>query len=214
MKRKLWTFGDSFTDRFTNTGWSEKYVEWKGYAPKVYGEIIADKLDLELINLGKAGSDNYTIFQTICDVSNSVKSDDMIIIGWSSPLRYRLVNMYNRWWPIIPHSDTTMITFENVSKNTMNEIAVNRAHNLYVYEVNSWIKLLNYTFLKNNIIHWSPFEGMVQNFFGGIESIKTETGGELDDSHYSEKGQQMLSDTLLLMLSQNINKKLINVKLI
>jgi len=209
MKRKLWTFGDSFSDRFANTGWSVKYVEWKGYTPKVYGEIISDKLELDLRNLGKAGSDNYTIFQTICDVSNGIKPDDIIIIGWSSPLRYRLVNMYNNWGSIIPNSDNTMMNFENVSKDTMDEISVNRIHSLYVEEVNSWMKLLNYAFSKNNIIHWSPFEGMTHNFFAGIEQIKIETNWELDDSHYSEKGQQMLSDELLFMISQNRNKKLI-----
>jgi hypothetical protein len=209
MKRKLWTFGDSFTDRFANTEWSVKYVEWKGYTPKVYGEIISDKLELDLRNLGKAGSDYYTIFQTICDVSNGIKPDDIIIIGWSSPLRYRLVNMYNNWGSIIPNSDKTMVTFENISEITMNEISVNRTHNLYIEEVCSWVRLLNYKFSKNIIIHLSPFQEMPYNYFSGIERIGIETNGILDDSHYSEKGHQMLSDELILMISQNRTKKLI-----
>ena len=50
MKRTLWTFGDSFTARFANTGWSTNYVKWKGYIPKVYGEIISDKLEMQLQN--------------------------------------------------------------------------------------------------------------------------------------------------------------------
>ncbi len=117
--------------------------------------------------------------------------------------------MYNNWGSIIPNSDKTMVTFENISEITMNEISVNRTHNLYIEEVCSWVRLLNYTFSKNIIIHWSPFQEMPYNYFSGIERIGIETNGILDDSHYSEKGHQMLSDELILMISQNRTKKLI-----
>ena len=49
----LWTFGDSFTDFFyppdkSEIHWRQKYIKFKGYTPKVYGEIIAEKLNLNL----------------------------------------------------------------------------------------------------------------------------------------------------------------------
>jgi len=68
MKRTLWTYGDSFTESMnTATGalWVDEYVGWKGYIPKVYGEIISDNMGMELVNLGKGGSDNYSIFQSV-----------------------------------------------------------------------------------------------------------------------------------------------------
>ena len=68
MKKTLWTFGDSFTESFGTTkgrNWIDNYIDWKGYVPKVYGEIISDEMGFELVNLGKGGSDNYSIFQNI-----------------------------------------------------------------------------------------------------------------------------------------------------
>ena len=49
--KTLWTFGGSFTERYTDKyNWSRDYIKWKGYTPKVYGDIIAEKLDLDLKN--------------------------------------------------------------------------------------------------------------------------------------------------------------------
>ena len=63
----LWTFGDSMTAGYTEgSGWADKYIEWKGYKPKIYPEIISDKLGMELKNLAKGGYDNYSIFETLC----------------------------------------------------------------------------------------------------------------------------------------------------
>ena len=50
MKKTLWTFGDSFTQSFSDStdSWVKVYCDWKGYIPKVYGEILADTLQFNL----------------------------------------------------------------------------------------------------------------------------------------------------------------------
>ena len=212
MKRKLWTFGDSFTESFSDNKatWVERYCEWKRYTPKVYGEIISDKMGFQLMNLGKGGSDNYSIFQKICNSVDTIKSDDVIIIGWSSVTRFRLVNMYDMWKPIIPVYERNDANLANISQTTIDEIIVNRSHNLYFEEVHSWVKLLNFTFSNNILIHWSPFLGEHHhNYFRNLTTIRRETNNDIDDGHYSEMGHIELANALMGMISEKRTKKII-----
>jgi len=212
MKRTIWTFGDSFTESFLdNTApWVQSYCEWKGYTPKVYGEIISDRMGLQLVNLAKGGSDNYSIFQSICNSVNNINSDDIIIIGWSSVARFRLASKYDLWKPILPAYERNRVNLANISEMTVDEIMVNRTHKLYFEEVRSWQKLLDFTFSNNIIIHWSPFSGEHSpNYFKNLTNIRRETNNDIDDGHYSEIGHIELSDALMSMISQNRTKKLI-----
>lgn len=208
MKRKLWTFGDSFTESFSDNDalWVSKYVQWKGYVPKVYPQIISEEFDLELKNMAKGGWDNYSIFESICNSAKYIGSDDIIIVGWSSTTRFRLVNNYGKWKPIIPNFDRNDKLLDDISKSTIDEILVNRQSSLYANEVKSWINLLDYTFKSNTIIHWSPLDRMAtKNFYDTIalESIKLETNGEINDGHFSEKGHIQISNILMSMIRDN-----------
>ena len=41
----VWTFGDSLTAPYSEDyDWSNNYIKWKGYIPKVYGDIISDQV--------------------------------------------------------------------------------------------------------------------------------------------------------------------------
>jgi len=201
----VWTFGDSNTDGFRSSDlWARKYVEWKGYQPKVYGEIIAEKLDLELVNLGKGGSDNYTIFETFCESIDRIKKNDIIIFGWSSPLRYRLVSYWGIWKSIIPNLDSNDNSLKNISNNTLDELLLNRNHRLYSIEVNYWIRLINLAFKDNIIVHWTSFESEINAIFiGGIGRISLDTNGEIADGHFSEKGHLELSEKLMATFIKN-----------
>jgi len=203
----VWTFGDSNTDGFRSSDlWARKYVEWKGYQPKVYGEIIAEKLDFELVNLGKGGSDNYTIFETFCESIDKIKKNDIIIFGWSSQIRFRLVADGGVWKSILPMYEKKTNEIKNISQDTIDEMLVNRNHYLYSIEVNNWIKLINFTLKNNTVIHWTAFKSSINSIFiGGIERISIETNDEIIDGHFSEKGQLELSDKLLSTFIKNKN---------
>ena len=198
MSQKLYIFGDSFSAGFSfESNWTNPYVNWKGYTPKGFGEIISQKLNLELINLAENASDNYSILQKFCDNVKNIKKNDLVIIGWSSPLRFRLVS--NDWITILPNYDkfsTKEIDKTKISESTLIEILLNRDDIRYCNEVNSWIKLLNN--LDKKIIHWTPFDQRLDcMFLSKFETIVTETNGELNDWHFSENGHLQLSDLFI-----------------
>lgn len=198
MSQKLYIFGDSFSAGFSfESNWTNPYVNWKGYTPKGFGEIISQKLNLELINLSENASDNYSILQKFCDNEKNIKKNDLVIIGWSSPLRFRLVS--KDWITILPNHDkfsTKEIDKTKISESTLIEILLNRDDIRYCNEVNSWIKLLNN--LDKNIIHWTPFDQRLDcMFLNKFETIFTESNGELNDWHFSENGHIQLSDLFI-----------------
>lgn len=207
----LWTFGDSLTEGYSEyDDWSRLYIEWKKYKPKVYGEILSEKLNLKLQNLGKGGLDNYTIFQIFCDVSNKIKEDDLVIFGWSSPLRFRLATANNKWNTYIPNFEKNYVNITTINHLTIKEILVNRESYLYCEEVNSWIKLIN-NYLKNTkIVHWTHFDQRLRALcIKKIETIAQETNNKIYDNHFSENGHFELSEKLFNLIKSKTPNKLL-----
>jgi len=207
----LWTFGDSLTAPFDKKyEWSRNYLQWKGYDPKVYPNLISEKLNLQLNNLAIPGSDNYSIFQTFCNISHKIKKDDVVIFGWSSPIRFRLATKYNTWKTFIPNYSENQADIEGVSPESINEILLNRENLNFSEEVNSWIKLIE-TFLgdiKN--VQWTTFDHRLNaHMIRNLQTIRVETNGEVDDGHFSEKGHVELSEILMTHLTMKKNKSLI-----
>jgi hypothetical protein len=200
----VWTFGDSFTEGFkSEDSWAKTYVEWKGYVPLTYGEIISNKLNYEIINLGKSGFDNYSIFETFCKNIKKIKDNDIVIIGWSDVGRFRLSNENEEWKRLLPNTFDGTNKLNNISQNTIDEILVNRLSNLYVEEVNSWIELIKMSSNNFKVINWSTFnKGEINGIFvKGVEKIKSETKGVIDDGHFSENGQKQLSEILFMEIN-------------
>jgi hypothetical protein len=211
----LWTFGDSYTENFRyDIWWCKDYLNWKGYIPKVYGEIISEKLNLKLKNYGQGGTNNYQIFQTICNNINNIKKNDIVIISWSELDRFRIVNKENNWELIYnnkSHILEKLKKCEHISNTTIEEILINRYTNKkkYLEEIKSWEIIIKKSLAKNNLIFWSPFDDdeygeMMQMF----ETIKKETNNKINDKHFSETGQLHLSYILLerLGITQNRTK--------
>lgn len=196
----LWTFGDSLTEGFKSTDfWATTYVKWKGYVPTTYGQIISKELNYELINLGKGGSDNYSIFENFINNIDNFQNGDIVIIGWSEVGRFRLATKSNTWTSFVPNFDNNLTNMENVSNQTIMEVCVNRLSDVYVDEVNMWINFIKKTINNFKIINWSTFnQGKLDGLFvNGIEQITKETNGKINDAHFSEKGQKQLSNILM-----------------
>lgn len=220
----IWTFGDSYTAPFTPdpnlTDWRNKYCDWKGYVPKVYGDVISETLGMPLKNLGRGGTDNRTILDSIIDSLGTIKDEDIIIIGWSSVIRYRLVNKSNKFQSVLPSIPKKIykdLGFD-VKPSTLEDILVNRSHINYVKEHNKIMKMIRFLFKNNKILQWSPFcmnncmDGMkVENIILEIENITEESGGIVDDGHYSEQTQRELAKKLLAILDKggSISNKMI-----
>ena len=221
---RIWTFGDSYTAPYApypnSNDWRNKYCDWKGYVPKVYGDIISETLGMPLKNLGRGGTDNRCILDSIIDSLNFIKEDDIIIVGWTSHIRFRMVNKHNNFQGVLP--STILIPYKNidfdVSQSTIEEMLVHRSHVNYVKEHNKIIKLVDHLFKKNVLIQWSPFymnnseDGMkVENIILPITTIRDETDGEINDGHFSEKTQREVAEKLLAILDKggSISNKLI-----
>lgn len=204
---KLFIFGDSFSCRFNNTFFDD-YTKWKGYVPKYFGDIISNELAIHHHNYAKLGSDNYTIFESICNNITKVKPNDMMIIGWTSRNRFRIVDTNNLNWKMVTMNSSN--TDNTISKQSIDELFLNRSSVLYAYEVNSWIHLLNSLLPNTKIINWcwSEYEKEINALnLPNMETIGYETNGELKDMHYNELGHLQLSDVFLKELQKNkINK--------
>lgn len=226
--RKLWIFGDSYSEpfsKFNGMEWKPQYASWKGYMPKYYGDFLTEEFKLFHINNAIGGADNYTIFEKIISFLDKINSKDIIIIGWSHTLRFRIVNNVGGFNTIRPSilDDVFELNgkapYMDLSDNTIKEIVINRNSNLYINEVNNFIKILNFSFKKNTIIHWSPFRqdlnGMLTTIPSilNLEMISDETDGIVKDSHFSENAHKKLaerfSDVIINYESFKIKKSFI-----
>lgn len=205
---KLWAFGDSFTEGFNyNQHWCKEYLDWKGYIPKGYAEILSETLQLELMNFGKCAWDNYSIFESFCRVVTEIEKEDLVIFGWTNPIRFRLTDSNGDWHYFVPSVMPDTIHAEYMNKDSIQQIISNRHNSKYSEEVNLWINLIEHTLKDNIVIHWTPFDSNINAIvLNGFETIRNETNAVLKDVHYSEKGQLQLSNTLLTLYNR-IKKK-------
>lgn len=197
----VWTFGDSMTERYNPAyKWSRDYIDWKGYVPKVYGNFVSEMLNYDLQNLGVAGCDNYTIFERFCNAYPKIQDGDIVIIGWTSSIRFRLVDKNGQWKSLVPNFENHIPNFNSISESTINETLINRDHKKYIDEVNNWIGFIDSACVNKKIIHWDTIKGdgefNTYHFFE-MEKIREETNGECNDSHFSENGQKELAVNLI-----------------
>jgi hypothetical protein len=99
---KLWTFGDSFTAghgcKFTSNGvfslntpasfYVSTYKNYIDSNKKIWPEIVADSLGLELYNISKNGMTNESIIDVILKYIVDIKKDDIVILQSSTLGRY------------------------------------------------------------------------------------------------------------------------------
>ena len=205
MKKKLWIFGDSFSMDYSldRAPWCVDYIKFKGYNTKSYGHFLAEDMDMDLEIFAEGGSDNYTIFNKLCDNVDYIKSGDMVIIGWGPTTRFRLVNEDTGRWMFVNQANEG-VYFNNTFKNsTINELLVNRMDILYEMEVKGWVKIINKAMNNNNIkvFYWSWIKMHVNKF----ERVCDETNNIITDGHWSENGHKQFSEYFL----KNIINKLI-----
>jgi hypothetical protein len=216
---KLWVFGDSNSALYTDVTmqlqhWIKPYIEYLGYEPKHFSQILAEKLNLDLENYGMGGSDNYTIFESLFhQIKNFDKSNDIIFVGVSDPSRFRIVEHdkdYFRSIAVGGHNNTL-----SVSKDTLDEILANRSHPLFAKEFEYQINLFKLALTGYKIYFWTPFDPLreakgVINLMklgylykrGNITSINQETDGLISDGHFGEKGNLLLAELFYTFMNE------------
>jgi lysophospholipase L1-like esterase len=91
---KLYGYGDSWT---AGEGSSTDKSEWEKFS---YIKLLGDKLNIPSINYGISGNSNQKIFnKVVADVKErKIKSDDLVIVMWSSSLRDTVSFLPNDEW--------------------------------------------------------------------------------------------------------------------
>jgi hypothetical protein len=201
----IWTFGDSFSTIWEKMyGIGIQYKEYKGYQPKIFSDYLATLLNTDVKQCGIGGVDNNTIFECIIDKIDTITTNDVVIIGWTEPSRFR-VEKNNKWNTI---RNLELESHKFIDINTLEQIRINRMSRLYWDEIINWSKLLSNIFeLKGiKVIFWSPFalrtdihlkkQLLPKDWYVGtsLNRLREETNNVINDDHFSESGHKELAD--------------------
>jgi hypothetical protein len=235
---KLYTFGCSFThgfhlDDFSNgTNLMIRYRNWRlnQELPKIWPEIVADCLGLDLDNHGWPGSSVYKIFDRFCKQSNKFTKDDVVILEWTRIHRFRLYS--DGYFPTIlpifnPNIDNGS---QPISKKGIIEFQVIRTEQPWINEIYSFMKLAKEICdsIGCELYFWSADDYILNKedinikknwktlgveskcdltqflrLTKGAHTIYEETNGVVDDQqHYGEMGHKIMGE----LFCDEINK--------
>jgi hypothetical protein len=220
MTNTLFTFGCSYTANY-NIMTNQKYKDFKGgMLPDVWPKVLSKKLNIDLRNYGEPGIGNEQIFHNFCKHINEINENDTLIIGWTFLQRHRWVNLNKSQWVTVGvgSKDDNIIT-----KNTNDEIIINRTNSLYIQNVYDYEKIIdlyceckkidvyywsgdkeiiyrqpkellnNSKYLSNNFIREDEIP-FDEVFRRGGELIVTETKGLIQDHHMGESGHRIMAE--------------------
>lgn len=215
----LHTFGCSHTACFETSVDRAEFIKYKEYRggsyPKIWPELLSEKLNLKLNNAAVGGASNYEILQSFCDNVEKFQEGDIVIIGWSYKERFRVVDYFDGKFVKVGAGYNAELY--NISINTINEMLFNRAHEKWLEEIQSWEKAIRRLCNSSRVqlVFWSFDSNIYKDKLDfdlvqlGAETIATETKGEIDDAHYGEKGHRVQYEYFLQILNNLNDKKLI-----
>ena len=148
----IWIFGDSFSVSFDQPQnepplrWKE-YVDFLGYVPKMYFDYLSEEYQTTIQNFSKGGMDNVYIFQKFMENYEYIKPDDIIIFGWTEISRFKFVGDGDTW------VSSNVNNRKYLSKSTMEQLKVNRSHEMYRSELITQINFINKILPNNKVVH-------------------------------------------------------------
>lgn len=220
MKNKLYIYGCSYSELVDERGYLE-YIKWRNYEPiKTWSEILAKKLNLNLINRAQGALCNEIIFQKFCNDCNYFNEGDVVIIEWSFFNRYSWIDIYDN---LI--SCSTDGYKDSITLNCAEQISVARTHSAYKKQIIDFQKLIDdYLNLKGiKVWYWHADPSAHEyidlndkryllideimknndNFqrctfdvvyeLGGCD-IETETNGVVKDNHFGELAHKIKAE--------------------
>jgi len=202
---RLFIFGDSYSIDYDADCLKVKdrmsYVDWKGYVPKKYYDIIAEEYNIsEIYNYSLCGNDNGNIFETFMDEYDKITEDDFVIFGWTSLSRFSICNAepptnkqpkYKPWGSSVSHSKLDWVEKAQLNFNTI----------LFYDRQIKLISHINKTTRANKIVHWTWYYPNNQHH----STIINETNGIVEDYHYNESAHLELAKNMIEELkSKNV----------
>jgi lysophospholipase L1-like esterase len=186
----LHAYGDSWTE---GQGTTDDRKEWKNYS---WVKIVSDKLGIMSINNGVSGNSNLNIFNKVVDdlIEYKIKSDDIVVIMWSSSLRDLVPFLpKNEWvsWSVkhlveYPHKFVESYQSENVKYNnflySFKELFITDLFNQNYYNIvnQNYIIFLQkmFEFYKIKYVMFDAFESMI------IDLNKNDSKIDIIDKNY------------------------------
>ena len=186
----LWTFGDSFTAGWGCTPQFEYYKKYYKDGDKLWVEILAEEMELNLSNIGKNAASNDYIIDSIILNWKKIKENDFVVIGKTFTHRFDIpIKLENRWVTIL--DKFKLDNGYNLFNNDEFETIVNFN---YYFASNSLYKErqdLRYDFLVKGLQErnikvyiWDVLSHAKLKF----NTIQMDTNNELIDGHFSFKG--------------------------
>ena len=117
-RKKLIAIGCSFTEHYLNNPMSpdfdHNFPRWPQH--------LADKLDMECVNLGRCGAGNQQISSKLIDTVLSEKNIGLVVLMWSEWMRQDFQDPANGWYSFHPHrdnSETEKYPIDSKSRNSI-----------------------------------------------------------------------------------------------
>jgi hypothetical protein len=227
--KTLHAFGCSFTEDYKiatdltkKPGTYQNFYHHRGGSfPDNWVDILARKLDIpNFSNYGKGGACNYDIFQRFCDNLDKINKGDLVIVGWTDAVRFRIASNDGSHFINISVNKPETTWNDTFSIDAAEEVWVNRSCRAFVYEVYSFEKLIDayakakgfevfYWALMDDVINSEPDEfrhqrkyllpeanmGLIKYFpLMGFKSITDETDKAVWDHHPGQIGYEVMAD--------------------
>jgi hypothetical protein len=197
MNNTIWTFGDSFTHGngcLVNEVYPSQYK--KSDEDKIWPEIVADKLNFQLKNMGAGLFSNDKIIDSIIENYKYINKNDLVIIGNT---------FYSRF--DIPY-ERKLITLSPVNLPEGNNKLLNDIILIMDDELLKNRQLKRILFIKSLLeekdvkcITWE-----VEKEWNDYETIAIATNNEIFDHHWSYKGHLDFSNYILNKIKTEVNE--------
>lgn len=209
--KTLWTFGDSMTfghgcrEDCPN---NQYYLLYKQEGNDIWPNILANKLNSNIINLGKSGASNDYIIDSIIDNFNDIKENDYVVIGKTFHERFdvpdKQYNVLRAVFGEIKDIDINkdwFFWFKNEEQYRTQEEIETLINFNYYYSSNLLYKERQdkrFDFLSKRleernvkVFSWQNGDSHKDKLF---ERIINHTKGKIPDYHFSFKGHKDFSE--------------------
>ena len=194
IRKKLWTFGDSFTAGGGCRPGDEYFDKYYKEGCKLWPDHLGALLDLETANYGRSGASNDTILDIILYYCKSIKKGDTVVIGMTYPQRFDIEVTVDDTpflipvtyvWPF-PEQDKYVNSLDQEKKETIINYQYHFMRSPLIRDrwVHRYIALQD--ILKEKGCHTVLWE--VEREVKDIETIEKATSYKISDCHFSFQG--------------------------
>ena len=191
---KLWIFGDSMSRNHNKQVLnSSKELLWP--------QIVANNLDLELVNKALNGVGNDTIIKLLCNSLWEIESGDVVIIGLTNPIRHSLyINGLEEKMPFFldyrKGDDSKLLKTLSYYQDNI----IIQAHDKLLKDYYNQVFNIQKALTKQKIqsLIWSWYDQ-------GNDSNKVNFNySRVPDSHFSYKGHEQFGNRILFQLKNKV----------